>query len=261
MKLSIYQIDAFATKPFEGNPAAVVPLHEWLTDNVMQSIAEENNLSETAFFVASGRGYEIRWFTPRGEVKLCGHATLASAFVLFNELGYPSDTVEFESLSGRLSVSKNNQLLTLNFPSQPPVKCEMPELLANGLGRMPVECLRNEDFIAVFETEEDVASIIPDFGCLERLELRGVVVTSPALEYDFVARFFAPKLGVPEDPVTGSAYTQLAPYWSVKQGKNRLKARQISRRGGNLFCEVVQDRVLISGNAIKYLKGDIEIII
>ena len=221
MKLSIYQIDAFATKPFEGNPAAVVPLHEWLTDNVMQSIAEENNLSETAFFVASGRGYEIRWFTPRGEVKLCGHATLASAFVLFNELGYPSDTVEFESLSGRLSVSKNNQLLTLNFPSQPPVKCEMPELLANGLGRMPVECLRNEDFIAVFETEEDVASLIP---------------------------------------VTGSAYTQLAPYWSVKQGKNRLKARQISRRGGNLFCEVAQDRVLISGNAIKYLKGDIEII-
>lgn len=259
MKFPIYQIDAFATRTFQGNPAAVVPLSEWLNDDVMQSIAAENNLSETAFFVARESGYKIRWFTPNREVKLCGHATLAAAFVLFNELGHPEDTVDFDSLSGKLYVSRNNEVLTLDFPSQPPIRCETPKIIVSGLGQTPLECLRSEDFLAVFETEEEVASIVPDFNCLRRLELRGVIATAPSLEYDFVSRFFAPKYGVSEDPVTGSAHTQLAPYWSQKMGKSKLSARQVSARGGNLLCKVVQDRVMISGRAIRYLKGDIEI--
>lgn len=259
MKLSIYQIDAFANQPFEGNPAAVVPLDVWLSDDVMQSIAEENNLAETAFFVPSKKGFNIRWFTPNKEVKLCGHATLASAFVIFNILGYEADVVEFESLSGVLSVSRNNELLTLNFPSQVPDKCEIPEDIIKGLGRQPLECLRNEDFVVVFESEKEIASIIPDHNILQRVELRGVIVTSPSQEYDFVARLFAPKYGIPEDPVTGSAFTQLVPYWSDKLGKTQLNAKQISSRGGELFCEYAGDRVLISGKAIKYLEGNIEI--
>ena len=259
MKLPIYQIDAFAEQAFEGNPAAVIPLDEWLSDKVMQALAEENNLAETAFFVPSNSGFDIRWFTPNKEVKLCGHATLASAFVLFNILGYRADKIEFNSLSGPLSVSKNNELLTLNFPSQIPEECEIPENIVKGLGRRPAECLRNEDFVVVFENEEEVASIVPDHNYLKQVELRGVIVTAPSQEYDFIARFFAPKYGVPEDPVTGSAYTQLVPYWSNKLGKYKLNAKQISSRGGKLFCELDGDRVLISGKAIKYLEGEIEI--
>jgi len=259
VKLPIYQIDAFANQPFSGNPAAVVPLQTWLSDKVMQSIAEENNLAETAFFVPNDNGYDIRWFTPNMEVKLCGHATLASAFVLFNILGYEAETIEFNSLSGQLTVSRCNELLTLDFPSQVPEKCETPEEMIQGLGLKPRECLRNEDFIAVFESEEEIASIIPNHNYLKQLDLRGVVVTSSSTEYDFVAGFFAPKYGIPEDPVTGSAFTQLMPYWSSKLGKDQLKAKQISSRGGLLSCELVNDRVLISGMAIKYLEGSIEI--
>jgi len=259
VKLPIYQIDAFANQPFEGNPAAVVPLETWLSDGVMQSIAEENNLAETAFFVPNDNGYDIRWFTPNMEVKLCGHATLASAFVLFNILGHEAETVEFKSLSGALSVSRCNELLALNFPSQVPEKCEIQENMVKGLGLKPRESLRNEDFIAVFESEEEIASIVPDHNYLKRLDLRGVIVTSPSKEYDFVARFFAPKYGIPEDPVTGSAFTQLMPYWSKRLGKEQLNAKQISSRGGILSCELVGKRVLISGTAIKYLEGSIEI--
>ena len=259
MKLNIYQIDAFAKRSFEGNPAAVVPLEKWLDDEMLQAIAGENNLSETAFFVSSNEGFQIRWFTPNEEVKLCGHATLASAFVLFNILGYESESIKFESLSGPLFVTRENELLTLDFPKQQSRKCDTPEEIITGLGKTPGECLKNEDYIVVFEHPEDVANIIPNHESLRKLPLRGVIVTAPSSEYDFVVRFFAPKYGIPEDPVTGSAFTQLAPYWAEKLEKKRFKAKQISSRGGEVLCELKGDRVLISGSAIKYLEGSIEI--
>ncbi|MCW9046609.1 MAG: PhzF family phenazine biosynthesis protein [Gammaproteobacteria bacterium] len=259
MKLPIYQVDAFANKPFEGNPAAVIPLETWLTDDVMQSIAEENNLSETVFFVKQDSGFKIRWFTPCKEVKLCGHATLAAAYVLFDVLGYKEKVVNFDSLSGKLSVSQKDGLITLNFPSQIPVSCDIPEDLIKGLGKKPVACLKSEDYIAVFDSEEELAEIVADHTYLKRLDLRGVVVTSVSHKYDYVARCFAPKYDIPEDAVTGSAYTQLSPYWSTKMLKNKFTAKQISKRGGELFCELKGERVLISGKAVMYLQGEIEI--
>lgn len=259
MKLDIYQIDAFAEKQFEGNPAAVVPLDEWLPDSVMQEIAEENNLAETAFFVPSESGYHIRWYTPNKEVKLCGHATLASAYVLFNILGCKEKVLSFQSLSGVLLVSKAGDLLTLDFPVQPPEACSTPAPLAAGLGKVPLECLKHDDYAAVFENEEDVLNITPNHEALKQLDLRGVIVTAPSLEFDFIARFFAPKFGIPEDPVTGSAYTQLIPYWSSRLGKSQLRAKQVSSRGGKLLCELKGDRVLISGSAVTYMVGSIEI--
>jgi len=259
MKLKIYQIDAFAEKTFEGNPAAIVPLKEWLPDKTMQAIAEENNLAETAFFVPANDRFHIRWFTPNKEVKLCGHATLASAFVLFELLGYGGDTIIFDCLSGALSVTRTNEMLTLDFPAQIPEKCEISEEIIKGLGRAPLELYRNEDFLAVFGGEDEVSIIKPNHSYLEKLDLRGVIVTAPSLEQDFVARFFAPKYGIPEDPVTGSAYTQLAPYWSEKLGKTAFSAKQISPRGGKLTCELKGGRVLISGSAVKYMEGAIEV--
>lgn len=259
MKLPIYQIDAFAGNQFEGNPAAVVPLEAWLPDETMQAIAQENNLAETAFFVPANGGFHIRWFTPNKEVRLCGHATLASAFVLFNCLGYGPDEIVFDSLSGRLAVSRTGELLTLDFPSQVPERCEAPDDLVKGLGAAPLECYRNEDYLAVFGSERELAEIEPDHNLLARLDLRGVIVTAPSSDQDFVARFFAPKYDNPEDPVTGSAYTQLTPYWSDRLGKTRLRARQISVRGGNLLCQLDGNRVRISGSAVKYMEGTIEI--
>ena len=259
MKLDIYQIDAFAEKQFEGNPAAVIPLKEWLPKSVMQAIAGENNLADTAFFVPTETGFHIRWFTPSEEVKLCGHATLASAYVLFNFLDYKEKNISFDSLSGTLLVSKNENLLTLDFPAQPPVSCGTPASLATGLGKAPKECLKRADYIAVFENEMDVLSIEPDHHSLKQLDLRGVIATAPSSEFDFIARFFAPKLDIPEDSVTGSAYTQLMPYWSKKIGKSQLHAKQVSSRGGKLFCELEGDRVLISGSAVLYMIGQIEI--
>jgi len=260
MELALYQIDAFASKPFEGNPAAVCPLDEWLPDKIMQSIAEENNLSETAFFVPKDNGFHIRWFTPTSEVDLCGHATLATAYVLFNILGYKSDKVEFDSRSGILIVTKNNEWLVMNFPSQPPVLCHnIPEEIIKAFNITPIECLMSEDYIVVFEHEIDIESAKPDFEQLKKLDLRGVAITAKSSRYDFIARFFAPKYGIPEDPVTGSAYTQLAPYWASKTGSKRFNVKQVSSRGGELSCEVVDDRVLISGKAIKYLEGKIKI--
>ncbi len=259
MKLDIYQIDAFADKPFEGNPAAVVPLNEWLADSTMQKIAEENNLAETAFFVPVDDEFHIRWFTPNKEVKLCGHATLATAYVLFNILDCKESVLSFASLSGILLVSKTGDLFTLDFPAQPPEVCITPDLLSLGLGKTPVECLNQDDYIAVFESEEDVLGITPNHEALKQLDLRGVIATAPSSEFDFIVRFFAPKFGIPEDSVTGSAYTQLMPYWSGKLGKRKLKAKQVSSRGGKLFCEIKGDRVLISGNAVSYMKGSIEI--
>ena len=259
MEISIYQIDAFASKLFEGNPAAVSPLDEWLPDEIMQSIAKENNLSETAFFVPKCHGFHIRWFTPASEVNLCGHATLAAAYVLFNILGYKKDKIEFYSKSGMLSVTKNNERIVMDFPAQPPVPCDMPKEIVKAFDIAPIECLRSEDFIVVFDREIDIESVNPDFGQLTKLDLRGVIITAKSTRYDFVARFFAPKYGIPEDPVTGSAYTQLAPYWASKIGSKRFSVKQVSARGGELTCEVVDDRVLISGKAIKYMDGKIEI--
>jgi len=262
MKLPIYQVDAFTDrsgKSFTGNPAAVVPLQEWIPDRLMQAIAEENNLSETAFFVPADPDFHIRWFTPKDEVKLCGHATLASAFILFSILDYQGNTVRFHSLSGPLSVKNDGHLFTLDFPNQKPESCDPPNELIKGLGKTPLACYRKEDFIAVFEHEEHIASIQPKHAELEKLDLRGVIITAPSQENDFVARFFAPKFGIPEDPVTGSAYTQLTPYWAEKLGKNQLTAEQLSPRGGTVYCKLKGDRVLISGSAIMFMEGKIEI--
>ncbi len=259
MEITLYQIDAFASKLFEGNPAAVCPLDAWLPDEIMQSIAAENNLSETAFFVPKGNDYHIRWFTPVSEVDLCGHATLAAAYVLFNILGYKEDKIEFDSKSGILTVAKDNEWLVMDFPAQPPVSCDIPEEIIKAFNIEPIECLKSEDFIVVFEREIDIESAHPDFGHLIKLDLRGVIITAKSSRYDFVARFFAPKYGIPEDPVTGSAYTQLAPYWVSKIGPKRFSVKQMSSRGGELTCELVGDRVLISGRAVKYLEGTIKI--
>ena len=259
MDLSIYQIDAFSTCVFEGNPAAVCPLDEWLPDETMQSIAEENNLSETAFFVPKDDGFHIRWFTPASEVDLCGHATLGSAYVLYNILGYKNEAIQFDSKSGILVVTKQDDWLTLDFPKQPPVYCETPKEIVEAFNKEPIECMMSEDIIAVFENEIDIESANPDFEQLKKLDSRGVIITAKSMRYDFVARFFAPKYGIPEDPVTGSAYTQLAPYWASKLGKQKFKAKQLSSRGGELYCEILGDRVLISGKATKYMEGKITI--
>jgi len=259
MDISLYQVDAFASKVFAGNPAAVCPLDEWLPEDVMQSIATENNLSETAFFVQEGDGFHIRWFTPASEVDLCGHATLASAHVLFTMLGYEGETVAFDSASGRLSVTRDGEWLSMDFPAQPPVPCDVPDEIVKAFGMAPVECLRSEDYVVVFDQARDIASAQPDLEPLKRLDLRGVIITAPSARYDFVTRFFAPRLGIPEDPVTGSAYTQLAPYWESRLGPRRFRVKQVSPRGGELTCEVAGDRVLIAGRAVSYMEGLITI--
>jgi PhzF family phenazine biosynthesis protein len=259
MEIPLYQIDAFASELFEGNPAAVCPLDKWLPDETMQSIAAENNLSETAFFVPEGNGFHIRWFTPLSEVDLCGHATLAAAYVLFNILGYKNDKIEFDSRSGVLAVTEDSGWLVMDFPAQPPVPCDIPEEIVKAFNISPVECLKSEDLIVVFERELDIELANPDFELLNKLDLRGVIITAKSTRYDFVARFFAPKYGIPEDPVTGSAYTQLAPYWASKIGSKKFSVKQLSARGGELSCEIVDDRVFISGKAIKYLEGKIKI--
>ncbi len=259
MKLSIYQIDAFAENPFEGNPAAICPLEEWLSDELMQSIAEENNLSETAFFVPTEQGFHIRWFTPDTEVDICGHATLASAYVIFTILGYKGEEINFESKSGPLKVTNNEGLMVMDFPSQPPIKCEMPDGIAQAFNITPIECLKAEDYIVVFSGEEEVRAVQPKLAALMDIDLRGVAITAKSNKYDFISRFFAPKLGINEDPVTGSAHTQLVPYWSTVLGDTKFHAKQVSPRGGELFCELQKDRVLIAGKAIMYLAGEIEI--
>ena len=259
MELNLYQIDAFTDMPFEGNPAAVIPLETWLPDNTMQSIAEENNLSETAFFIPTSKGFHIRWFTPETEVDLCGHATLAAAYVLFNILGYNKDRIAFDSKSGTLTVLQNGDFLVMDLPAQSPISCNVPDEIAKAFGKVPIECLRSEDYIVVFETESDILSIKPDIDYLKKLDLRGVIVTARSKQYDFVSRFFAPKYGIDEDPVTGSAHTQLIPYWARKLGKTKMNAKQISSRGGELVCELRSDRVLISGKAVKFFEGKIEL--
>lgn len=258
MKIPYFEVDAFASKPFHGNPAGVCPLPEWLDKGMMQNIAAENNLSETAFFVPRGEDYELRWFTPTIEIDLCGHATLASAFILFSELDARGNVVRFHSQSGVLTVSRNNDVFRLDFPSRPPSPCSVPDALIRGLGEKPVEILKARDYFCIFATEADVRSLNPDFALLGALDEK-VIVTGPGMDCDFVSRFFAPTAGVPEDPVTGSAHCTLIPYWANRLSKTKLFARQVSRRGGELFCELAGERVVIGGKAVLYSRGQIEI--
>ena len=257
MKLRYYEVDAFTSQPFHGNPAGVCPLASWLPDATLQAIAAENNLAETAFFVPRGADYELRWFTPTVEVDLCGHATLASAFILFSELNYQGDAVRFHSRSGALTVTKQGDLMAMDFPARPPKPCVKPEGLAAALGSAPEEILASRDYLAVFATESDVRALKPDFAALQKLDKFGVIATAPGSDSDFVSRFFVPKAGVPEDPVTGSSHCTLIPYWSKRLGKTKLFARQISKRGGELFCEAAGERVQIGGKAVLYSRGHI----
>ena len=259
MNIPIYQIDAFSNRVFAGNPAGVCPLEEWLEDSVLQAIAQENNLSETAFFVTEENGYHIRWFTPVAEVDLCGHATLATAFVIFNYLEPSLSEVNFSSRSGKLTVVRENELLSMDFPSQPPLPCEAHKELVNGLRREPLEVLCSEDYFVLFSSEKQIRELNPDMGMLKKLDLRGVIVTAKGNKVDFVSRFFAPKFGIDEDPVTGSAHCALTPYWANKLKKKNLHAHQVSQRGGELFCKDCGDRVKISGRAVKFMEGSIAI--
>ena len=258
--IRIYQVDAFADRAFSGNPAAICPLEEWLPDEVMQSIAAENNLPETAFFVPGGEGgYGLRWFTPAVEVELCGHATLASAFVILDCMAAGGDAVSFDTRSGRLAVARRGDLLYLDFPALPAVEAGIPDALAAGLGAAPRTVLEGPNHMAVFAADAEVAALDPDFRELAKLHPRGVIATAPGGDCDFVSRYFAPAHGVDEDPVTGSAHCMLIPYWSARLGRERLLARQISARGGTLHCENRGPRVGIGGRAVLYMEGTIRI--
>lgn len=258
MKIPLYHVDAFTTEAFKGNPAAICPLDAWLDDRLLQSIAAENNLSETAFFVKTDGAYELRWFTSEVEVELCGHATLASAFVIFNEFDRTATEVSFQTKSGMLSVRKEGQNLVLNFPMREVMKCEAPALLLQALRLKPKEAYvtPNKIYMAVFEDEHLVASATPDFNLVQRLD-HSVLLTAAGTRCDFVSRYFAPNKGIPEDPVTGSAHCLLVPFWSRRLNKKRLHARQLSRRGGELFCAEMGDRVEIAGPTTLYMKGEI----
>jgi PhzF family phenazine biosynthesis protein len=260
MKLPIFQVDAFAEELFQGNPAAVIPLEEWLPDGLMQSVAMENNLSETAFFVQTKAGFEIRWFTPKAEVDLCGHATLATAHVIFSEAYYPKEKISFGSRSGLLKVKKENDLLQLNFPADVVKQIEAPKDIVNAVGLIPTECFQGKtDYLFVYQTEKEIRELRPDFSALAKTKARGIIVTAPGDGCDFVSRFFAPAVGIDEDPVTGSAHTVLTPYWAEKLGKTNFSAQQVSARGGKLECALKDDRVLIAGRAKTYLHGEIYI--
>ena len=260
MKLPIYQVDAFANDLFSGNPAAVIICETELAEETMQKVASENNVSETAFVMPKEEGYQIRWFTPLVEVDLCGHATLASAHVLFVHRGVSSGKVTFNSRSGLLHVKQEEDLLFLDFPADRAKTAEPPEEMIFGLGRNPAGVFRGrDDYMAVFETEEEISSITPDAAKLVQVCSRGVIVTAPGRDYDFVSRFFAPQTGVLEDPVTGSAHTVMIPYWSGRLGKAELRARQISGRGGDLICRNQGERVEIGGRAVTYLQGEISL--
>jgi PhzF family phenazine biosynthesis protein len=261
MQLPLYWIDAFSRKPFAGNPAGVVPLTHWLSDRLMQQIAFENGIAETAFFVPVGPNrYHLRWFTPSAEVDLCGHATLATAFTLFNHLGCREDRVIFESRSGPLTVTHlPDGRLELDFPARPAKPMLPPPALLKGLGVAPVCFAQAQANLAVFNSADEIRAIKPDYAILSTLEQYGTIVTAPGDDCDFVSRFFAPRVGVPEDPVTGSAHCVLMPYWANRLGKNQLRARQLSPRGGELWCHLNGDRVGIAGHASLYLSGKIEV--
>jgi PhzF family phenazine biosynthesis protein len=261
MKIPIYQVDAFTSAVFSGNPAAVCLLEDWLADQVLQSIAAENNLSETAFLVPNKNGFDLRWFTPLTEVALCGHATLASAFVLFEFRDWPADTVQFQTRkSGELSVRKVDDLLEMDFPARPASPLTPPPGLIQALQVTPEEIYGSaEDWMVVLESERAVREVQPDFSALYQVESRGTIITARGERSDFVSRFFAPRVGIAEDPVTGSAHCVLTPYWAAVLGKTDLHAFQVSKRGGELFCSNSGDRVKISGRAVLYLEGMITI--
>ncbi len=260
MKLKIYQVDAFADKVFTGNPAAIVPLEQWLPEEQMQKIAAENNLAETAFFVKNEKGFYIRWFTPTDEVPLCGHATLASAYVLFEILNYKEEKIVFECKSGILEVTKNKDWFTLNFPVNKVEAVNLTYDFKKALGINPAETYRDSSyFLLVFASDEEIKNMQPNFNDIIEWDAKAVVVTAKGKEFDFVSRMFAPKIGVNEDPVTGSAHTRLIPFWSARLGKTEMLAKQVSSRGGILKCKMLGDRVEMSGQAVLYLTGEIYI--
>jgi len=260
MEIPYYQVNAFTKSVFGGNPAGVCPLEDWLGDEEMQAIAAENNLSETAFFVRQGDCYKLRWFTPKMEVDLCGHATLASAFVIFNYLDESATSVEFTTKGGVLTVKRDGELLVMDFPAWEVTRTSTTEQLLKALRHEAKEVWCSErDYLVVYESEEDIQLLKPKFDQLNNLDRLAVCVTARGLKSDFVSRFFAPGAGIDEDPVTGSSHCELVPYWSEKLGKKKLHAFQLSRRGGELFCEALGDRVRIAGHAVIYLRGVINL--
>lgn len=260
-QFDLYQVDAFTAAPFGGNPAAVVPLAAWLPDEMLQRIAEENNLSETAYFVRQGDVYALRWFTPAVEVDLCGHATLASAYVLFEQLNAAQDVLRFSTRSGELRVRRAGDRLAMDFPAKAPQAEDIPPGLLQALGLPAAQALyRTDDYLVVIEDEACIDALKPDFAALAAFDVRGVAVTAPSTRFDFVSRWFGPRVGVNEDPVTGSAHTSLAPYWAQRLGKRVLTAQQGGARKGQLHCEVQDNgRVVISGQAALYLRGTIHL--
>jgi PhzF family phenazine biosynthesis protein len=259
MDLPIYQVDAFAQRPFEGNPAAVIPLDSWLPEATMQAIAEENNLAETAFYVREASGYRIRWFTPTVEVELCGHATLGTAAVMKARGEWTDEELRFASRSGELRVFRDGERSVLDFPSQPAQPATEPAGLFAALGGSPQAILKSSYLMCVFENEAQVRALKPDMQALNRKEYGGVIATAPGTDCDFASRMFGPYYGIPEDPVTGSAHTILTPYWSQRLGKKSLFARQVSKRGGELWCEDRGERIHIGGYVAPYLEGKISI--
>jgi PhzF family phenazine biosynthesis protein len=260
-RLTLYQIDAFTNRLFGGNPAAVIPLENWLEDELMQLIALENNLAETVFFVPKGNGYHIRWFTPEFEIDLCGHATLASAFVLYEFLGYSKKELLFYSKSGELIITRNGNQFQLNFPSRMPERVtEYPDQLIPGLGiKDPLGVYKSRDYIVEVATEKELMNLDIDFTLINQIDVVGIIVTAPGKDCDFVSRFFMPNCTIPEDPVTGSAHSSLIPFWAEKLGKDVLHAKQLSKRGGELWCQNAGSRVLMSGNCVFYMKGQIHV--
>ncbi len=262
MKQKIYQIDAFTDKVFGGNPAAVCILDSWLDSKLMQSIAAENNLAETAFVVQKNSVFELRWFTPETEVDLCGHATLATAYVLFNYHGYNENTIQFYSpRSGNLFVEKmSNGFMTMDFPTDETASLRSIAEINEAIGLTPIKTIKGKtDYLLIYNSQHEIEAIAPNFYLLDKLDCRGVIVSAPGDEVDFVSRFFAPQCGIPEDPVTGSAHTTLTPYWAKVLGKTKMTAKQLSTRGGDIICEYLGKRVKISGKAVPYLIGEIEI--
>ncbi len=259
IKLPYYVVDSFSSVPLAGNPAGVCPLDKWLPDGVMQRIAAENNVSETAFFVPNEGGFHIRWFSPTVEINLCGHATLASAYVLYECRKFTGPSVRFDSKSGPLVVERAGERLVMDFPMLELTSSSIAPDLVEGLGALPGDAFSSMDQIAVFDSEAAVLHLKPDLGALKRLDGRGVIATAPGRDCDYVLRFFGPKVGIDEDPVTGSAQSQIAPYWAKKLGKKKLTVKQLSSRGGELYCEIAGDRVKIGGAAALYLKGEITI--
>ena len=260
MRIPIYQVDAFAENVFSGNPAAVCPLDEWLPTETMQAIAEENNLSETAFFLPNGNSFDIRWFTPKAEIDLAGHPTLATAHTICTELEPGRRNVTFNTkLGDTLDMVFEDDILVMNFPARPPAPADGIDQIADALGARPNAFLDARDGFAVYETEAEVRALTPDMAKLCATKYLGVIVTAPGDDVDFISRFFAPAHGIPEDPVTGSAHCELIPYWAAQLNKNELDARQISQRGGRLNCSFLGDRVKIGGRAVTFMRGEIEI--